>query len=301
VIPYFHIPSLDLVGPFAIQPFGALVAVGILVGAWLAQKLAVKEGVNLDEMRSAIAWAVVVGFIGAHLVAVLLYHPERISREGPLVLLAIWDGISSYGGFFGALVGLILFYRKQKTPWLHQAEIIAQALIVGWIFGRTACFVAYDHPGAQTDFFLAQEYRDGTIRHNLGLYEMLFTLLVIGPAILLIRRFNPRQGAIILTISLLYAPVRFGLDFLRATDLQSTDKRYLHLTPAQWSCFALIALGVWAYSRGKGRPRLHELIAAAQARPAAAAATSASRPSSGGSGGGGGASSAKRTGSKAKR
>ena len=31
----------------------------------------------------------------------------------------------------------------------------------GWIFGRLGCFLAYDHPGAPTTFFLGQKYRTG--------------------------------------------------------------------------------------------------------------------------------------------
>ena len=36
----------------------------------------------------------------------------------------------------------------------------------------------------------------------------------------------------------MYAPARFGLDFLRATDVARPDQRYAGLTPAQWACLA---------------------------------------------------------------
>jgi len=47
-----------------------------------------------------------------------------------------------------------------------------------------------------------------------------------------------------------YAPVRFALDFLRersagAGDVHGAiDPRYGYLTPAQWECFLLLALGI---------------------------------------------------------
>ena len=42
----------------------------------------------------------------------------------------------------------------------------------------------------------------------------------------------------------MYAPVRFGLDFLRATDLARPDERYAGMTPAQWACLGTVALAV---------------------------------------------------------
>jgi prolipoprotein diacylglyceryltransferase len=65
-----------------------------------------------------------------------------------------------------------------------------------------------------------------------------------------------------------YAPLRFALDFLREHqpipgDVRGAiDPRYFFLTPAQWECFALLALGLFllwrvlgAVSRGEGFER----------------------------------------------
>jgi phosphatidylglycerol:prolipoprotein diacylglycerol transferase len=48
---------------------------------------------------------------------------------------------------------------------------------------------------------------------------------------------------------LIYAPARFALDFLRATDVATPDRRYVGLTPAQWACLATLALGVYLWTR----------------------------------------------------
>ena len=52
------------------------------------------------------------------------------------------------------------------------------------------------------------------------------------------------------------SPVRFALDFLRATDLPGADPRYFGLTPAQYgsvACFgAGVALSVWTWRHRKG-------------------------------------------------
>ena len=82
----------------------------------------------------------------AHLVSVIFYFPERI-RENPLVLVYIWSGLSSFGGFLGAALAFLYFTRKEKIPALPYADAVALGLVIGWIFGRTGCFTAHDHPG----------------------------------------------------------------------------------------------------------------------------------------------------------
>ncbi|MCA9565736.1 MAG: prolipoprotein diacylglyceryl transferase, partial [Myxococcales bacterium] len=111
MIPAFHIPTITLFGPFKLQPFGLLVATGILVGAKFAQRRAERENVDLDVMNAVIAWAVIPGFIMAHWVSILFYFPERIAEEGWVVMLMFWSGISSYGGFIGALMGVTIYFK----------------------------------------------------------------------------------------------------------------------------------------------------------------------------------------------
>ena len=48
-------------------------------------------------------------------------------------------------------------------------------------------------------------------------------------------------GTYAVIVSLVYAPVRFALDFLR---IESADVRYAGLTPAQWLCIPLFLFGL---------------------------------------------------------
>jgi phosphatidylglycerol:prolipoprotein diacylglycerol transferase len=155
--------------------------------------------------------------------------------------------LSSFGGFTGAALTYLYLSRKEKIPRLPYADSVALGLAVGWIFGRLGCTTAHDHPGRHTSFFLAVRYPDGP-RHDLGLYELLFTIVLT--AILFWYAKKPRPaGRLIGLFALLYAPVRFFLDFLRATDVSRPDERYAGLTPAQWACMGAFALGVWLLRR----------------------------------------------------
>jgi phosphatidylglycerol:prolipoprotein diacylglycerol transferase len=232
--------------------FGVLVAIGVIVGDRVVVAAGARRGLDAQDVRFLNARIVIAGFIMAHLVSVIFYFPERI-KEHPSVLLNVWSGLSSFGGFLGALLAFLYYTKKEKIDRLAYADSVALGLSVGWIFGRTGCFTAHDHPGRHTDFFLAVRFPDGP-RHDLGLEELLFTIVMT--AILFAYARKPRQpGHVIGLAAVMYAPVRFGLDFLRATDVALPDQRYAGLTPAQWACLATLLLGARLLGLIPSRPR----------------------------------------------
>jgi phosphatidylglycerol:prolipoprotein diacylglycerol transferase len=216
MIRYFAQPSLSL-GPITIHAFGVLVAVGILIGMRLIRRRA--KGWSLD--------------------------PATAER------LTIWILL---GGFAGAA----LFVRHehlgtQRWPYL---DLVAYAFPTSWFFGRTGCFVAFDHPGAATSFFLAERYTDGVVRHNLGLDEALYTLPVALFFLWLGRGRARAPGFFVGLLAVLYAPARFLLDSLRLVDV-----RYLGFTPGQYGAAALIVVGALILWRVPAQREAQPLIA----------------------------------------
>jgi phosphatidylglycerol:prolipoprotein diacylglycerol transferase len=151
-------------------------------------------------------------------------------------------------------------------PRLPYADSVALGLAPAWVLGRLGCFTAHDHPGRHTQFFLAVRYPEGP-RHDLGLYEALLTIALTVVLYNYARRPHP-AGTLIALDCTLYAPMRFGLDFLRATDVEHPDPRYAGLTPAQWACVACFALGLYLLSRLRGKPPLSVTTAVCADAPA---------------------------------
>jgi len=250
VIPYF--PSvLFEIGDYPIHAFGILVAAAVVLGDRWVVRQGVRMGLDAQDVRFVNVRIVIGGFIVSHLVAVLAYHPEQI-LESPWVLLSFWSGLSSFGGFLGAALTFVWLMRREKLPALPFADAIALGLAPAWIVGRIGCFTAHDHPGRKTDFFLAVAYPNGA-RHDLGLYEAIATVFIAAALYAFARR-RRGPGAIIGLFATVYAPVRFALDFLRATDVVRPDPRYFGLTPAQWACIACLAVGLGLLRRALGQP-----------------------------------------------
>jgi phosphatidylglycerol:prolipoprotein diacylglycerol transferase len=248
MIPWFNIefPSIPfpIIGKLTIHAFGILVATGILVGLRLTKKRGRELGLVDEKVDSMVTWALVCGFLCAHLFDVFAYQQHPTPRD----ILNPVSGFSSFGGFAGALVGLFAWCRYYKQPVMPYADSLAYGLATGWMFGRLGCFTAHDHPGRHTSFFLAVHYPDGP-RHDLGLDEALWAGAIALLFAWLRHRGKQPLGTYVSLLTIAYAPVRFGFDFLRATDVPEPDARYFGLTPAQWGCilvlFAGIGLLVW--------------------------------------------------------
>lgn len=291
MIPYIHVPDFHI-GPLPLHPFGILVATGVLLGTSVTAWRAERRGYDVVKLNSFITWMLVSAFVLSHALDAIFYHwhdeVERlpwslnpISDSMPWYLVKPWLGLSSFGGFIGALVGILLWkyievadgrprLRATPAPILAFADLVLSVLPLGWLFGRAGCSVVHDHPGARAaaDTLLAVAYPvrpgDGSVtkvgfielihghdpRFDLGLLEFLFTAVLTACFALTWRKRVP-VGSYLIVTALAYPPVRLAMDFLRVPDTQGGDPRYGSLTPAQWCCFALFGFGLFmiAYVR----------------------------------------------------
>lgn len=249
MIPYIEQPKLPI-GPLTIHAFGALVATGVIVGTEILRRRAMRDGLDPRYVQRLITWVLVGGFVGAHLVDRFIYFP-RETLENPWTIVMVWQGISSFGGFLGGAIAAVAFLRRVKLPdsatlWRY-LDVIAYGLCFGWLFGRIGCFLAFDHPGTPTTFFLGEDNGKGVVIHNLGLYEAIYTVVIIAVMWVVARRPQP-PGTLVGVLATVYAPIRFLLDFLRVRDV-----RYGGLTPGQWGALAAFGLGIYIIAQARRR------------------------------------------------
>jgi phosphatidylglycerol:prolipoprotein diacylglycerol transferase len=279
MVPYFPQPEYHLFGPITVHAFGAIVALSVVVGWRMAVARSRAKGLDPDIIQDLMMYVLLSGFVVAHLYSVLAYFP-REAMENPLLLLKIWEDISSFGGFIGGLFGLWLFFHFKKrnidtATHLRYLDVIAYVFPFAWTIGRLACTVAHDHPGTVTTFplgislqspvaqaYITSFYRDtGRLAelplplelakmafHDLGWYEFLYMFLVAVPVSLLLDRKPRPPGFFVVAFPLLYVPARFFLDFLRIS-----DARYFELTPGQYAGIVVFLAAAFAMVRNAQR------------------------------------------------
>lgn len=275
MIPNWHLTTIWL-GPIPIQVWGLFVALGFAVAIWLTVRRAPRVGIDPKHVVDFAAWAIVASMVGARLFYVLEEFPYFIQH--PLEMFAVWaGGLSSYGGFLGAIVAAWLFLRRRRqllhhstTPPLHYsitqslaryADLFAVHLPLGWFIGRLGCYSIHDHAGIPCNGFLCVPFPDGTRRLDMGLIDGLATLAIYPVLLWLARRstFSPshgegeregvgrsaKQGVLTGILALWYGLQRFAFDFLRATpDVIAGTPKYFNLTLAQYLSVVLVIVGV---------------------------------------------------------
>ena len=65
-------------------------------------------------------------FVFAHVLDSILYYPDEVLAD-PALLLRLWEGLSSFGGFVGASIGAIAWRVHYKAVLLPYADIVASA------------------------------------------------------------------------------------------------------------------------------------------------------------------------------
>jgi phosphatidylglycerol:prolipoprotein diacylglycerol transferase len=264
VLPYVEVPPLAL-GPVPLQPFGAMVALALVVGYVSMMRRARALGIDEGEFRALWLTALAFGFFFAHALDVAFYRPEELAHR-PLSLLFVWDGLSSMGGFVGALVGgifwkyvtwrsrgavLLPVRRARPAKLLPMADVVIAMFPLAWIFGRAGCALVHDHVSARVpDGTLLAVAFPGGARYDLGLLELLFTIVLAALLAMTWRRRVP-VGTYVAVVSLAYAPVRFAMDFMRDTPIEGGEGADLRwgagagaLTFAQWTCVLLFVFGL---------------------------------------------------------
>ncbi len=272
LIPYFPPVKFQITDDFAIHGFGIMVAVAFIVGSHMAMRKAARDGLDPELINRLVGWLVLAVFVGGHLGHVILYEPQRYI-DNPIEIFKVWDGLSSFGGFVGCLLITIWFFgregkkraveNKQREAaglapyppirFWDYGECCAYGWAFGWIFARTGCFMAHDHPGLVTDFALGVRGiceaapGDTTMAcHDLGLYEAIWAVPM--SAFFFITDRKPRFSGFFMGFwCLFYGAARMWYDGLR-----THDTRWLEgvlgtqgVTPGQVMSAAMMLLGVY--------------------------------------------------------
>ena len=177
LLPYVELPDLHPFG-LTIHPFGIFAALGVYLGAVLTVRAGRVYGPgDTKSLAEVFTWALVGGLLGAHLLHVLGYHPELLRTQGPLVLLKIWDGVSSMGGVLGGMAGIALYFRRKRLSIYPYWDALALGTAPGWAVARMGCAVVHDHPGVRSHAWFAVAFPEGP-RLDMGLVDCVLLLIL---------------------------------------------------------------------------------------------------------------------------
>lgn len=221
--------------PFGLRvyAYGTMLCLSVLVGRYVALRLAVRAGLDPKLMDRCCLWTMAAALAGARL-AFVATNPEAF--DSVLDVLRWWKGgLVAYGGFIGGFAGSLAFCRAQGIPFLEWADCATPSLGIGLMVTRIGCFLggcdfgrpwngplAVSFP-AGSPAFLEQTLLGllpaGAARslsvHPTQLYESLVGLVLLI-VVMAARRRRRTAGEPFAVFVLGYAVLRYLVEILRA-------------------------------------------------------------------------------------
>lgn len=260
-------------GPFELHFYGLLIAIAVLVAAWVAQHRWARLGGLPATMVPIAFWAVIGGLIGARLYSVATSWQQDTGGDWAQIF-QIWNGgLGIWGGVAGGVFAGWLKARRMHIPLPPLLDVVAPALALAQAIGRWGNYFNQELFGlpsklpwavritsqAQLASISPAKYRPplsaagtylpGTFQPTF-LYECIWDLVTFGLLLLIERKVKLRRGYLFAAYAALYTFGRFFTEYLRIDPAH----RYLGLRLNDWTSIgvfvvAATVLVVW------GRPR----------------------------------------------
>jgi phosphatidylglycerol:prolipoprotein diacylglycerol transferase len=271
MIPFLHI------GPLSIPTYGLMVAIGMLVAAYLlqfdinrhrAQFIEYGYLKDADKKNQGDEAFLIIGIIGVSgLIAARLYSVLESPREllaNPAVLISRY-GFTWSGAVISTLVAMVLLARHFDIPVLEFMDLCAAPGALGYAIGRLGCLLSGDGDyGVPTSLPWGMSFPNGIVPtmdrvHPTPIYEFLSCALVAA----ILWRMSTKalnsggsHGEIISANLILTGIARFLVEFIRIN-----PKVFYWMTNAQIVSIFSMALGfalLWWIRR---RPALNSASA----------------------------------------
>ncbi|NSL51837.1 prolipoprotein diacylglyceryl transferase [Calidifontibacillus erzurumensis] len=247
------------IGPLTIYWYGVIIAVGAMLGLWLAQRESVRRGLPKETFLDLVLYAIPIAILSARAYYVIFQWDYYSQNPGDII--KIWEGgLAIHGGLIGAILTGYVYARKRHLSFWKLADIAAPSIILGQAIGRWGNFMNQEaHGGPVTreflenlhlpKFIIDQMYIDGVYYHPTFLYESLWNLTGFF-VLLALRKVNLKRGEIFLSYCVWYSIGRFFIEGLRTDSLMLTE----NLRMAQFISIVLIiaAIITWVVRRLKG-------------------------------------------------
>ena len=260
-------PVFFRIGDFDIRYYGLMWALAILVGAKLFDNFCKREGLPSKVSESIFIYGTLATIIGARLGHCLFYDTmEYLSRPWTIITGFRDGGMASHGAAIGLDIGLWLFSRKNKLPYIWSLDRIMIAVGIGGAIVRMGNLFNSEIFGTATtlpwgfEFVRSvkwvNEFAPQAV-HPTQIYEALcyvatFALL----AWLYYRRdLARRRPGVLFGIGLLgIFLTRFLIEFIK-TEQESFEVGWA-LDMGQWLSIPFILLGIYMIYRGYSRPEV---------------------------------------------
>ena len=204
-----------------IKFYGILIALGMVLGVFVACKLAKYKHLKSDDIILLALYVLPLAVIGARLYYVIFSEHSYTFWE----IFEIWNGgMAIYGGVIGGAIGVVLYCVIHKKNFIDIADIAVVALILGQGIGRIGCYFAgccYGIEVADPSFmwFPLSTQINGVWHLSTFFYESLCDFIIFFVFLWLFRKKVKTRGVMLSLYLISYGAVRCIIETFRGDSL----------------------------------------------------------------------------------
>jgi phosphatidylglycerol:prolipoprotein diacylglycerol transferase len=213
-------PILFRLGSLNIYAYGFFVAIGFLLGFFIAARRGREKGVPFERMVDLLFCVVLSALIGSRLLFVLTDFDYY--RDHPLQIFRVWEGgLVFYGGLILAVAVSVGYLKLNRLPVWKFADFLSPSIALGLFFGRIGCFFAGCCYGKETSLPWGITFVDpnSLARLSISLHPTQVYEALASFALFLFldwkRKKKAFEGQIFWLFLLLYSVIRFLIEFWR--------------------------------------------------------------------------------------
>lgn len=271
-------PVLFSIGSFDIRYYGLMWAIALLLGGYMFNSFCKKEGLDQKIADSIFIYGTLATIIGARVGHCLFYEPSYYLAKPWAIITEIRDGgMASHGAAIGLLIGLWLFSRKNKMPYIWSLDRIMIPVGIGGAIVRLGNLFNSEIIGNVTDvpwgFKFVRLYPNLPIeavpvQHPTQLYEALCYIVtfVILAYMYYAKDMGRRRPGILFGVGLegIFL-TRFIIEFIK---IEQVDfEKGMMLDMGQILSIPFIVLGIYMIYRGFAKSAKEVVTVQAAANP----------------------------------
>ncbi len=251
---FFPIGSLD------IRYYGVSWMLALFASMLLFMNFVKREGYSEKIFDSIFWYAVLSTIIGARLGHCLFYDPLHYLTH-PIELFYFREGgLASHGAAIGLLVGLWMFSRKKRMPYIWSLDRIMVAVAISGTLVRLGNLMNSEIYGVETTLpwgFIFARNGETLPKHPTQIYEALcyFVLFIVLMWLYYGRDLARRRPGLLFGIGLegIFVP-RFFIEYIK--NPQEAFEQGMSLYMGQWLSIPFIVLGIVVIFKALQKPEL---------------------------------------------
>ena len=274
-------PVMISLGSLEIRYYGLMWALALLLGGWFFGNFCKREKLNPELADSIFVFGALATVIGARVGHCLFYEPGYYLLKPWTIITEIRNGgMASHGAAIGLLIGLWLFSRKNKMPYIWSLDRIMIPVGIGGAIVRFGNLFNSEIVGCVTDvpwgfkfvrLFPGVPVENIPAQHPTQLYEAICYLVTFAVLAYLYyaKDLGRKRPGLLFGIGLQgIFLTRFCIEFVKLE--QEAFEKGMALDMGQLLSIPFILLGAYVIYRAVTRPEVAIVEPKAATKPAPA-------------------------------